>query len=194
MVPGWTWYGAKRPWLSLWESCQPNRLTERVLRLMVESVYWNVGPSQTAPYGAASSPKGRAKVASLRTMSNKIPFIGTPSRPTWREANSLPYGGLSKNLPAKLQFVCLMSKPICLFFENGGNILGFRRGGLPWKQTASYFGPVYCHCRRRPWYSLLHCIVTNILPSFGRIDNRKTLVSETRSRPGLSAKSYKVHW
>ena len=93
----------------------------------------------------------------------------------------------------KLQFVCLMSKPICLFFENGGNILGFRRGGLPWKQTASYFGPVYCHCRRRPWYSLLHCIVTNILPSFGRIVNRKTLVSETRSRPGLSAKSYKVH-
>ena len=72
---------------------------------MVESVYWNVGPSQTAPYGAASSPKGRAKVASLRTMSNKIPFIGTPSRPTWREANSLPYGGLSKNLPAKLQFL-----------------------------------------------------------------------------------------
>ena len=58
-------YGAKRPWLSLWESCQPNRLTERVLRLMVESVYRNVGPSQTAPYGAASSPKGRAKVASL---------------------------------------------------------------------------------------------------------------------------------
>ena len=30
---------------------------------MVESVYWNVGPSQTAPYGAASSPKGRAKGA-----------------------------------------------------------------------------------------------------------------------------------
>ena len=25
----------QRPWLSLWESCQPNRLTERVLRLMV---------------------------------------------------------------------------------------------------------------------------------------------------------------
>ena len=72
---------------------------------MVESVYWNVGPSQTAPYGAASSPKGRAKVASLHTMSNKIPFIGTRSRPTWREANSLPYSGLSKNLPAKLQFI-----------------------------------------------------------------------------------------
>ena len=77
---------------------------------MVESVYWNVGPSQTAPYGAASSPKGRAKVASLRTMSNKIPFIGTPSRPTWREANSLPYSGLSKNLPAQLQFFVLLSK------------------------------------------------------------------------------------
>ena len=28
----------QRPWLSLWESCQPNRLTERVLRLMVGSV------------------------------------------------------------------------------------------------------------------------------------------------------------
>ena len=67
-------------------------------------------PSQTAPNGAASSPKGRAKVASLRTMSNKIPFIGTPSRPTWREANSLPYGGLSKNLPAKLQFVEMLSQ------------------------------------------------------------------------------------
>ena len=80
----------QRPWLSLWESCQPNRLTERVLRLMVESLYWNVGPSQTAPSGAASSPKGRAKVASLHTMSNKIPFIGTRSRPTWREADSLP--------------------------------------------------------------------------------------------------------
>ena len=77
---------------------------------MVESVYWHVGPSQTAPYGAASSPKGRAKVASLRTMSNKIPFIGTPSRPTWREANSLPYGGLSKNLPTKLQFVAMLSQ------------------------------------------------------------------------------------
>ena len=25
----------QRPWLSLWESCQPNRLTERVLRLMI---------------------------------------------------------------------------------------------------------------------------------------------------------------
>ena len=25
----------QRPWLSLWESCQPNRLTERVLRWMV---------------------------------------------------------------------------------------------------------------------------------------------------------------
>ena len=94
----------QRPWLSLWESCQPNRLTERVLRLMVESVYWNVGPSQTAPYGAASSPKGRAKVASLHTMSNKIPFIGTRSRPTWREADSLPYSDLTKNPLAKLQF------------------------------------------------------------------------------------------
>ena len=38
-------------------------------------------------------------------MSNKISFIGTPSRPTLRETNSLPYVGLSKNLPAKLQFV-----------------------------------------------------------------------------------------
>ena len=56
----------RRPWLSPWESCQPNRLTERVLRLMVGSVHWNVGPSQAAPYGAASSPRGRAKVASLR--------------------------------------------------------------------------------------------------------------------------------
>ena len=58
----------QRPWLSLWESCQPNRLTERVLRLRIGSVYWNAGPSQTAPYGAASSPKGRAKVASLHTI------------------------------------------------------------------------------------------------------------------------------
>ena len=66
----------QRPWLSLWESCQPNRLTERVLRLMVESLYWNVGPSQTAPYGAASSPKGRAKVASLRKNDTvKLQFV-----------------------------------------------------------------------------------------------------------------------
>ena len=34
--------------------------------MRIGSVYWSAGPSQTAPYGAASSPKGRAKVASLR--------------------------------------------------------------------------------------------------------------------------------
>ena len=37
---------------------------------MVGNVFWNAGPSQSTPYGVASSPKGRAKVASLRTMSN----------------------------------------------------------------------------------------------------------------------------
>ena len=62
------------------------------------------GTLSVCPYGAASSPKGRAKVASLHTMSNKIPFIGTRSRPTWREANSLPYSDLTKNPLAKLQF------------------------------------------------------------------------------------------
>ena len=42
---------------------------------MVGSAYWNVGPSQSAPYGAASSPKGRAKVASLRKNDTaKLPF------------------------------------------------------------------------------------------------------------------------
>ena len=34
--------------------------------MRIGSVYWSAGPSQSAPYGAASSPKGRAKVASLR--------------------------------------------------------------------------------------------------------------------------------
>ena len=90
-----------------------------------------------------------------------------------------------------LQFVCLLRKPICLFFENGGNILGFRRGGLPWKQTASYFGPVYCHCRRRPWYSLLHCIDTDILPSFGRNVNRKHSVPKPVPTPGSRRKHTK---
>ena len=33
------------------------------------------GTLSVCPYGAASSPIGRAKVASLRTISNKIPFI-----------------------------------------------------------------------------------------------------------------------
>ena len=56
----------QRPWLSLWESCQPNRLTERVLRLMVGQRPLERGPLSVCPYGAASSPKGRAKVASLR--------------------------------------------------------------------------------------------------------------------------------
>ena len=56
----------QRPWLSLWESCQPNRLTERVLRLKVESVYLERRTLSVCPYGAASSPIGRAKVASLR--------------------------------------------------------------------------------------------------------------------------------
>ena len=46
----------QRPWLSLWESCQPNRLTERVLRLMFGSVHWNVGPSQSAPMGQPALP------------------------------------------------------------------------------------------------------------------------------------------
>ena len=92
----------QRPWLSLWESCQPNRLTERVLRLMVGGVCWNAGPSQAAPYGAASSPKGRAKVASLLTMSNKIPFIGTRKGPTWREADNLPYISWASILSARV--------------------------------------------------------------------------------------------
>ena len=41
------------PWLSLWESCQPNRLTERVLRLMVGKRVLERGPSQAAPAGGS---------------------------------------------------------------------------------------------------------------------------------------------
>ena len=55
----------KRPWLSLWESCQPNRLTERVPRLRVAQRLLERGTLSDCPFGAASSPKGRAKVASL---------------------------------------------------------------------------------------------------------------------------------
>ena len=90
----------QRPGLSLWESCQPNRLTERVLRLMVGNVFWNAGPSQSTPYGVASSPKGRAKVASLRTMSNLFPFHRTlrkhflAGRAWFLHQNGQPGGGM----------------------------------------------------------------------------------------------------
>ena len=57
--------GAKRPWLSLWESCQPNRLTERVPQSEKGASLW-CGTLSVCPVGAASSPIGRAKVASLR--------------------------------------------------------------------------------------------------------------------------------
>ena len=60
----------QRPWLSLWESCQPNRLTERVLRLMIGSVHWNVGPSQSAPMGQPALPKGEPR--SLRSVTYQL--------------------------------------------------------------------------------------------------------------------------
>ena len=37
-------------------------------------------------------------------MPDKSPFNQTRSYPTWREADSLPYSGLSKNLLHKLRF------------------------------------------------------------------------------------------
>ena len=55
-------YGAKRPWLSLWESSQPNRLTERVPQSEKGASLW-CGTLSVCPYGAASSPIGRAKGA-----------------------------------------------------------------------------------------------------------------------------------
>ena len=43
-------------------------------------------------------------VGRIRTKLDNYPFNQTRSYPTWREANSLPYSGLSKNLLCKLQF------------------------------------------------------------------------------------------
>ena len=43
-------------------------------------------------------------VGRIRTKLDNCPFNQTRSYPTWREANSLPYSGLSKNLLCKLQF------------------------------------------------------------------------------------------
>ena len=47
----------QRPWLSLWESCQPNRLTGRVPQSQKGASLW-CGTLSVCPYGAASSPKG----------------------------------------------------------------------------------------------------------------------------------------
>ena len=74
---------------------------------MVGNVYWNVGPSQTAPFGAASSPKGRAKGASLHTMSNPVPINGTLRERTWREDDILPYNGWVVICIAKFQVFAL---------------------------------------------------------------------------------------
>ena len=61
-------FGAKRPWLSLWESWLPRKgQTERVPRSNTRFQSSNGVPSQSA-CSADSSPKGRAKVASLHTI------------------------------------------------------------------------------------------------------------------------------
>ena len=43
-------------------------------------------------------------------MWNKEPFNQTRGYPTWREADSLPYSGLSNNLLCKLQFLVLLNE------------------------------------------------------------------------------------
>ena len=56
-----SWNGAKRPWLSLWESWLPRKgQTERVPRSNTSSQPSNIVPSQSA-CSADRSPKGRAK-------------------------------------------------------------------------------------------------------------------------------------
>ena len=48
-------------------------------------------------------------VGRIRTNPDNYPFNQTRSYPTWREANSLPYSGLSKNLLYELPLSVLLS-------------------------------------------------------------------------------------
>ena len=70
-------YGAKRPWLSLWESGLPRKgQSERVPRSNIRFQPSNGVPSQSA-CSADSSPKGRAKGAAAPVRQITI-FIGCP--------------------------------------------------------------------------------------------------------------------
>ena len=75
-------FGAKRPWLSLWESWLPRKgQTERVPRSNTRFQSSNGVPSQSA-CSADSSPKGRAKGAAapydLRSSIGEVPFPLSP--------------------------------------------------------------------------------------------------------------------
>ena len=60
-------FGAKRPWLSLWESWLPHGGRLRGCRTIEMHLFATAVPSQSA-CSADSSPIGRAKVASLQTI------------------------------------------------------------------------------------------------------------------------------
>ena len=87
----WTWYGAKRPWLSLWESWLPLWGSLRGSHVTITQFQTSNGaPSQSA-CSADSSPIGRAKGAVSASANCRF----SHSQPTGEEYDS-PHSGWAK--------------------------------------------------------------------------------------------------